>query len=282
MSTGGFVAVINGHVQIDEQLSIYYQQAGQGDRVVLLLPGWTMSTAVFGRQFEYFEQSEEFRFISFDPRAHGRSSKTTNGHNYEQHGRDLHEFVNALQLDRFILGGWSFGTLATLAYVNQFGADRLTGFIMLDGPPRATAEDNQADWATYRYDDADGGQRLYSERRLSDPESANREFAAWMLEDKSEQNIRWLLDITEQTPDEVATSLNQASILLDYRDDLCALDGKIPLCYLVRAEQQKLAADWARINTPSARVTGFGEHLMFWERADEFNRQLTEFARQCA
>jgi pimeloyl-ACP methyl ester carboxylesterase len=269
------------YVRIDEELSLYYQQAGQGDRTILLIPGWTMSTRVFEHQFEYFDQSEEFRFISFDPRAQGLSSKTANGHNYEQHGRDLQAFVEALQLEQLILGGWSFGTLATLAYLNQFGAERLTGFIMLDGPPRATAEDNLTDWATYRYDDADGGQNFYTGRRLSDPEACNREFAAWMLEDKSEQNIRWLLAITEQTPDKVASTLNATSIPLDYRDDLGGLEGKIPLWYLMRADQQKLAHDWAQANTPSARVEGFGEHLMFWERADEFNLLLTEFARQC-
>ena len=272
--------MMSGRVRIDDELSLYYQQAGQGDRVILLLPGWTMTTAVFKRQFEFFDQSENFRFISFDPRSHGLSSKAAEGHNYEQHGRDLHGFVEALHLDQFILGGWSFGTLATLAYLNQFGAERLTGFIMLDGPPRATAEDNLTDWATYRYDDADGGQNFYSGRRLSDPEACNREFAAWMLEDKSEQNIRWLLEITQQTPDKVASILNASSISLDYRDDLRLLEGKIPLWYLMRADQQKLAHDWAQANTPSARVDGFGEHLMFWERADEFNQKLIEFARQ--
>jgi non-heme chloroperoxidase len=273
--------MISDYVRIDAELSLYYQQAGQGDRTILLVPGWTMSTRVFEHQFDYFDQSEEFRFISLDPRAQGLSSKTVNGHSYEQHGRDLHAFVEALQLDQFILGGWSFGTLETLAYINQFGAEHLTGFIMLDGPPRAASDDNQTDWATYRYDDADGGQNFYTERRLSDPDACNREFAAWMLEDKSEQNIRWVLEITEQTPDEVASTLNATSIPLDYRDDLRGLEGKIPLWYLMRADQQKLAHDWAQANTPSARVDGLGEHLMFWEHAAEFNQKLIEFARQC-
>jgi hypothetical protein len=118
--------------------------------------------------------------------------------------------------------------------------------------------------------------------RLRNPESTNREFAAWMLEDKSAENIQWIEQITTQTPDEVASMLNATSVFLDYREDLISLDGKIPLCYLLRAGQQKKVSDWVRQNTPSAQVTAFGEHLMFWERADEFNPVLTEFARQCA
>jgi hypothetical protein len=102
-----------------------------------------------------------------------------------------------------------------------------------------------------------------------------------MLEDKSAANIRWVLEITQQTPDYAAALLNATSIFLDYRDDLRALEGRIPLCYLMRADQEKMVAHWARENTPSAQVAAFGEHLMFWERAAEFNQLLTEFTRRC-
>jgi hypothetical protein len=69
--------------------------------------------------------------------------------------------------------------------------------------------------------------------------------------------------------------------LLDYRENLCALEGKIPLCYLMRADQEEIVTRWARENTPSAQVAAFGEHLMSWERVDHFNHVLTEFARRC-
>jgi pimeloyl-ACP methyl ester carboxylesterase len=268
-------------VEIDAELKLHYEQAGDGDITVLMVPGWTMSTRVFERQLEYFDKSDEIRLITFDPRAHGLSSKTTGGHDYEQHGRDLGAFIEALRLERLVLGGWSFGCLATLAYINQFGSDRLAGFIMLDGPPRAAAESNLTEWVSYSYDDADGSEAFYSTGRLTDPAATNREFAAWMLEDKSVRNIEWVLEITEQTPDQVAAALNASSIGLDYRADLAALEGKMPLWYLMRAGQGKVAADWARQNTPSARVQDFGEHLMFWERADEFNAALAEFAGKC-
>jgi hypothetical protein len=49
----------------------------------------------------------------------------------------------------------------------------------------------------------------------------------------------------------------------------------------VSADQEKIVSDWARAHTPVARVDAFGEHLMFWERADRFNRGLVDFARSC-
>ena len=124
-------------------------------------------------------------------------------------------------------------------------------------------------------------QRFYSQGRLLEPETSNREFAAWMLEDKSAANIQWVLEITEQTPDPVAAALNDSSLDLDYRGDLKALEGRIPLCYLMRAESVESVARWAGENTPSAQVVGFGEHLMFWERPEQFNEVISEFARRC-
>ena len=269
------------YIEIDSELTLYYETAGSGDRVILLIPGWTMSTRVFERQLAAFESNTEFRLVTYDPRAQGLSSKTRGGHYYEQHGRDLNTFIEMLNLDRIVLGGWSFGTLASLAYVEQFDADRLDGLIMLDGPPRATGDDNQRDWVTYRYDDADGQQSFYTLDRLRRPELANREFATWMLEDPNEENLEWVLEITRQMPDEAAALLNATSIFLDYRETLIALHDRIPLWYLVREDQRGIVADWAKANTPKAQVDAFGEHLMFWERADQFNMALLEFARRC-
>ena len=270
------------YLEVDSGLTLHYETAGSGDRVILLIPGWTMSTRVFERQLEAFQSSTEFRFVTYDPRAQGLSSKTTDGHYYEQHGRDLHAFIEALDLEGIVLGGWSFGTLEALAYIEQFGADRLDGLIMLDGPPRATGEDNQQDWVTYRYDDADGQQSFYTLDRLRRPELANREFSSWMLEDPSEEKIEWVLEITRQMPNEAAALLNATSVFLDYRETLIALHERMPLWYLVRSDQKDIVANWAKTNTPTARVDAYGEHLMFWERADEFNADLIEFARHCA
>ena len=268
-------------IEVDDDLVLHYEETGQGDTTVLLVPGWTMSTRVFERQFEHFRDTREFRLLSYDPRAQGLSSKTRNGHDYPQHGRDLHHFIEALGLDRIVLGGWSFGCLETLAYINQFGASRLAGLIMIDGPPRATGEDNESEWVTYRRDDSDGSISFFSHGRLHEPDATNREFAAWMLEDESRENLEWVLEITRQTPDEVAALLNDTAVGLDYEADLRALEGRVPLWYLMRAGRDGAVAAWANANTPTALVQAYGEHLMFWERAERFNRDLGEFVSTC-
>ncbi|MEM7292171.1 MAG: alpha/beta hydrolase [Pseudomonadota bacterium] len=267
----------SGVVKVDDELDLFYEESGHGDIPILFVPGWTMSTAVFKRQLSHYENSDRYRFITLDPRAHGRSSNTADGHFYEQHGRDLYAFIEALDLQNVVLGGWSFGTLHTLAYVEQFGAERLAGFVMIDGPPRATGHDSAQEWVTYTYEDHDRSQEFFTCGKLRDRDNTNRMFAAWMLENKSEENIRWLIDITQQTPDTAASLLNATAVYLDYRDTLIELHNAVPLLYYMRHDQLSVAEDWAREFTPQARVHAHGEHMMFWEEAERFNHNLGEF-----
>ena len=69
--------------------------------------------------------------------------------------------------------------------------------------------------------------------------------------------------------------------LHDYRKDLIALNARVPLLYVVREELGPRVARWAARHTPAARVESFGGHLMFWERAGEFNRVLSDFLAGC-
>ena len=112
-------------VRLQNGLGVFYRESGNGSVPVVFVPGWTMSSEVFEQQLACFEGSEDYRFISYDPRSHGFSSQTADGHDYLQHGEDLAQFIEALDLSGIVLAGWSFGTLATLAYVRQSGAGKV-------------------------------------------------------------------------------------------------------------------------------------------------------------
>lgn len=47
------------------------------------------------------------------------------------------------------------------------------------------------------------------------------------------------------------------------REDVKALEGKLPLIYMVRNEWGELAEKWVKENTPSAEFHSFGSHMMF-------------------
>ncbi|MCG8456128.1 MAG: hypothetical protein MI919_07590, partial [Holophagales bacterium] len=74
-----------GRVEVAPGVEMHYVEAGEG-RPIVFVPGWTMTTELFRAQIEGF--SEHHRVLSFDPRSHGKSTKTSEGNTYAQHGRD--------------------------------------------------------------------------------------------------------------------------------------------------------------------------------------------------
>jgi pimeloyl-ACP methyl ester carboxylesterase len=264
-------------VELPNGLRMHYQESGTGPKVIVFVPGWTMTGDVFCRQLEFFEGSEDYRFIALDPRSHGKTIQTSHGNHYEQHGADLAEFIDALGLENVVLAGWSFATLATLSYVHQFGSLKLSGFIMLDGPPQATAKTPKQDWATYSWGDEDGSQEFFTMGKLRCPEKTNQQFARWMLEDETPEVIDWIVGMTEQTPNESAALLNAAANFLDYRDQLIKLGNTMPVWCIVRESQRDVVFTWCNKYLPSASLSAYGEHMMFWERAEQFNGDLLVF-----
>ena len=269
--------IFSDKIQLDEELCIHYQSSGRGSRTLLFIPGWTMSARVFEHQLSYFSRSADYRFVTYDPRSHGLSTDTADGHYYEQHGRDLHAIIEALALDDIVLAGWSFGVLDALAYVSQYGNDKLSGLIMLDGSPKSRGFDSETEWISYRYDDADQREEFFTMGPLRDRSATNTEFAHWMLENISKANVDWVCEITNQTRNEVAALLNATGAFLDYSSELRQLSESIPLLYVVSEVLRGAVQNWSSLNTPNAQVSAFGKHLMFWERADEFNKVLSDY-----
>jgi pimeloyl-ACP methyl ester carboxylesterase len=264
------------YVELENGVTIHYEVAGRGNMAIVFTPGWMMSTEVFEHQLAYFENSETVRAIAYDPRGQGKSSKTIEGHTYQQHARDLNLFIEALELDSVILAGWSYGVTEQLAYIDQFGADRVEAMVLIDTGPDVSGESRE-EWVWYLNDDSDGYSRWFTEGIIEDRQSVITEFSKWMLEDASEENVTWLTDIANLTSSSAASIQNATAFYLDYSDDLIALAEDTPLLYVVREESQQPAEAWIAANTPNAHRAYFGKHLMFWERPEEFNAVLNDF-----
>jgi len=71
--------------------------------------------------------------------------------------------------------------------------------------------------------------------------------------------------------------LSAAGIFLDFTAELKGLEGKIPLLFTVRTEVEDVVVDWANQNTPSATVEAFGQHLLFWEFSEQYNKVLADY-----
>lgn len=267
------------YVKVSDDLTIHYEKTGSGPQTILLVPGWTMNTTVFAKQFEHFADSKDYTVITFDPRSQGLSTHTSVGNFYEQFGRDLDAFIKALDLKNIVLVGWSNGGFQTLSYVHQFGSGRLSGFVMLDAAPAGRASDNTNHWAWYAKDDSDGFCEFFTQGAIINRQEMNLEFAKWMVSKTTPQYISWITGVSNMTSDEVAALTNANSFYQDYQKDLAGLDGKVPLLYVVRKDWEGSATSWAKANTPSAAVAIMDKHLSFWETPEQFNEPLDKFLK---
>ena len=266
-------------LQVSDDLSLYYETAGQGEIPIVFVPGWTMSSAVFERQRAHFANSDRFRYFSYDPRGQGRSSKPTQGHTYAQHGRDLHAFLEGLGLEQVVLVGWSFGVLDVTSYLQQFGADNVRALVLIDGTPKTTGKDSTKDWAWVGDDNWLSNNQSYTVDLLTEKrEQRMREFCEWMLEKPTPEQVRWSTAISLQTPGWIAALTNATANNANYEDALKALDPKLPLLFVMGEEHWHPVVDeWIKANTPSAKLVTMGRHLMFWQRSEEFNTELDKF-----
>ena len=107
----------SGRVQVDVELSLHRETSARRAPTVLLVPGWTVPTAVFARQVEHFSCSPDDRFVTIDPRACGESAETAGGHYDARNGRDLEALIDGPDLDCIVLGGWYCGLPEALACI---------------------------------------------------------------------------------------------------------------------------------------------------------------------
>lgn len=264
------------YVKVSDDLTIHYETAGTGPRTILFVPGWSMSAEVFEKQLAHFKDSTEYTFISLDPRSQGRSTHTIEGNYYEQHGRDLNAFIDTLKLDNVVLGGWSNAGFTVLAYVHQFGSDKLDALVMIDAAPSGRVDDNKTQWGWFRKDDADGFLEYFTQGALQDRPKLNLEFAQWMVSPAAQtpDYIDWIDRIASTTSNGVAALLNASSYYQEYAEDLAGLEGKVQLLYVTHPAWKEVVEKWAADRTPSAAVAVMDLHMSFWEKPEQLNGPL--------
>lgn len=264
---------------------------------LIFIPGWTMSADVFARQLAFFGRHR--RVLAVDPRGQGKSAKPPQGYTYDRRFLDLAAMIDCCR-EKPVVISWSAGVFDHLAYVQQRGADRIAGHVLIDGAPatlqRPSARDQMPndhtlrnhtssdhtssdrtspDWAWFKIDDPQA--RWFVDGPLSDRGGFDLTFARWMLERPTPQAVAWLCSLSAQTPDWVAAITNAVSLFADYRMVLSQLSAKADCLIIARAEWRDVAADWITHHAPASGFAAFGSHLMFWEQADDFNRLLDSF-----
>jgi len=238
---------------------------------VLFVPGWTMTTGFFKNQLAHYAESKSVRFITYDPRAHGRSTKTVDGADYATHAADLKAFIDALGLENVVLGGWSWGGVTVYEYLSEYGTDALTGVILMDQTPRPLplGQDSWTDGS------GDAAQKFFRSF-VTDRIGAVKEFIPWMFtKGVSKADAAWMLEDSMLTPTTVAALLLYDGWMVDHRETIQSIT--IPQLHVVRADQRTYAEAYLKTHVPNAEREFLGGHGHFFDHADAFNAKLDAF-----
>jgi pimeloyl-ACP methyl ester carboxylesterase len=136
-------------VTLQNGLRIHYQQVGEGPDLVMV-HGLTGNLAVWHLQIVP-ALSEHFRVLTYDLRGHGHSDTPETGYSLDSMAEDLLELLDALEIERPLIAGHSYG--ADLALYHALGhPDRVREVIAIESALPALEESRRPeDWVGWSY-----------------------------------------------------------------------------------------------------------------------------------
>ena len=107
---------------------------------ILFLHGMSQSWLTWDRQLRS-ELARRYRLVAMDLRGHGASERPRDGYDDSKlWAADVDAAIRALDLDRPILCGWSYGPLVILDYIRHYGQEQLGGIHIVGGITKLGSE----------------------------------------------------------------------------------------------------------------------------------------------
>lgn len=107
----------------DQQVELYYEDNGAGQPVVLI-HGYPLDGSSWEKQAVALLDAG-YRVITYDRRGFGRSTKATQGYDYDTFAADLDAVLTTLDLTDVVLVGFSMGTGEVGRYLGTYGSARI-------------------------------------------------------------------------------------------------------------------------------------------------------------
>jgi pimeloyl-ACP methyl ester carboxylesterase len=243
----------------------------------------TLSSRLWAKQFDSFPKAG-LRAIAFDGRGHGQSTVGESGHSIDNLAEDVRSVLESLDLHDVILVGHSMGGMAIQAFAIRhpdIAHDRVRGLVLMSTAARTRVSDARRTRAALEHLTGavpDVGAVLRQKNlgfllaRVGfgdDPASSHVEATRQMLAQCSRATLR---------------DTSRALLSLDLRGGLPYV--MVPTLVLVGARDAITPAREGREIAellPHARLEEFpgAGHMLMYERADEVDTLIIEFAREC-
>lgn len=110
-------------------IETYYERRGEGPAVVFVHASM-LDHSMWDEQTEAL--SDDYTTVTYDLRGHGRTGGTADpAYSMAQYADDLNALLDALDLDRPVVCGWSFGGTVALTHAAAH-PDRISGLVLAE------------------------------------------------------------------------------------------------------------------------------------------------------
>lgn len=252
--------------------SYFYQDVGTGVPV-LLFHGFPFSSDSFWPQLE--APPEGVRLLVPDHRGFGLSAPAAGVATMEAMAQDGLELLDALGIQRALVGGVSMGGYVSIA-LTRLDASRVRGLLLVDTQSQP--------------DDAEGRARREAAARDAEAHGVEGLVAALLprlLAPTTATEVRARLEkmMRAQSPQAVAAAARGMATRTDGRDVLSRFSG--PCAIVVGANDvitppEKAEAMHALIEGSTLYIVEGAGHLTNLERPDEFSGIVARLASRCA
>lgn len=117
------MAFITVGTENSTEIELYYEDHGSGQPVVLI-HGYPLDGSSWEKQAAALLEAG-YRVITYDRRGFGKSSKPTEGYDYDTFAADLDTLLTSLDLNDAVLVGFSMGTGEVGRYLGTYGSARV-------------------------------------------------------------------------------------------------------------------------------------------------------------
>ncbi|MEB3323569.1 MAG: alpha/beta hydrolase [Synechococcaceae cyanobacterium] len=263
----------SGYFTTSDGARLHYLEAGTGPLIVFV-PGWTLPATTWSAQLDHF--ADRYHVVAFDPRAHGASSKPTDGMHVARLGTDLGELIAHLDAGPAIIVGHSHGAFQSMTYLAQSGTTQAAALVIVDMSLGTEVPIEEA------HPSRNGWRGWIAGLQGADRRDWTRQWTAAMLrDDYPVDDHDALVDGIMQIPTVHAVTILSNTMLhdrRDYRPVVAALD--LPVFFLGSdlgwAHGTAETIRELRPEAGTVNLEGTG-HLLYIDHPDRFNAALERF-----
>ena len=263
----------------DDNVKLFYDVTGEGDKTLVLIHGWSAHHDFFKKQIP--ELSKKYKIVSYDLRGHGASEIPENGYTIARYAQDLKNLIDFLQLKDVAVAGWSMGTHIIFDYVRQFGCSNLSKLILIDMTAKLITDENYTLGLYGKFTHEDNLGTLVT---MNDSWSAFVDAFVPAIYARSgcrnQADLDWNFQEALKNSATVMTRMWITMSSQDYRDVLPEIT--VPTLITFGEESFLYAAEnseYLGSKIKDSKVVGFPKcgHGLMLEEPEKFNREVIDF-----